>query len=170
MSRSTNVTATRSETIRQMIDEQYATLEEYCQTQTLVGNMLVTNTTTNQQRPPGHNSRNPHDTRQDLSRALQQLRTLLCQLQTNSHQWHQLLLADHDTPDQLEPELYAALLQHVERYVRILKTVYQPYHANGIPVTTTTTHNRNESNTVALASLRASGVRVQELLSTRSDS
>ena len=142
--------------IHAMIDHQYTIIEDYCQTQTLVGNLLLTTKAavgTSQRRRPDSNK---------LSQAIQQLRKCLQTVQQDADSWNQLLLELFE--GDANPNLFPVIQQHVALSQRVLQTIHQPYHANGIPVSTATNTNRHETNTVALATLRASGARLKDAL------
>ena len=171
------------QTSRTMLDDQYAHMEDYCQAQTIVNNLILSSqqkgksssqTTTTSQR---HNHGNNHDL---LLQSLCHLKISLQKVKEDRKSW-QLLVAslshnnddddsdnEHDTASSNSKQKYIQLLleQHLALSERALQTIYQPYHTNGIIATgrVGNGNRRHEANTLALATLRASAARVLDTL------
>lgn len=129
--------------LRNVLNQQYLHAEYYCNAQTKLQNSLLQQ---NQQT----SKHGMESTVLELSAAVQDVQQDLETLRTIAM----------DLPSRTQ----ALLKDHVELSKRVVMTIYEHggmYHPNGIPAT----KDNIEIKTVALASLRASKVRLEQRLS-----
>ncbi|CAB9515780.1 hypothetical protein SEMRO_738_G195230.1 [Seminavis robusta] len=159
--------------IIQALQVQYAHVEEYCQAQTKLGNLLVTRGKEETKAaaipiPVGHQE---FQAIQSLDQVIQQVREDTVALETLVELYHQEEQEEDDiTSDEpimtISHHVQLLMKKHLDLSRRVLQTVREPFHSNGIPNVTISTRQQGGSNNqvqlVALATLRASMARLAE--------
>jgi hypothetical protein len=194
--------------LRQFIDKQYSHMEDYCQNQIILQNCLATNHSNSNTNSISHSNIATGSGEIMIIQAIQNVQISLTRVR-NDYQWLQDFIQEainttatatttdtknnhHDTKTKADDntsfitgifmtETTIALLQkHLQVTKRVIKTVQDKYHSNGIPMVTTGNNNSSSSSssssnynplqptnsqeikTIALATLRASSANLME--------
>lgn len=178
--------------LRQFIDKQYSHMEDYCQNQIRLQNCLATNHSSNiAGAPPMFDAADGPAEIIIIIQAIQNVQIALTRVR-NDYQWLQDYIQeiinitkttknhrdtkkktnDNIMTDIIMTETTIALLQkHLQVTKRVIQTVQDKYHSNGIPMVAVTGNNNNndmmptnsqEIKTIALATLRASSANLIE--------
>jgi hypothetical protein len=150
---------TTQDKILATLEAQYTHVEAYCDAQTSLGNVYI------------QRGKSQEATTRTIHPYLQLEQpspeyTALQQVRTSLHAIHQDWQIIHQLLEELnhnDKEIHAMLLRHVALSKRVLQTVQDRYHRNGIPILTSS-QSSLERKTVALATLRASIARIQQAI------
>ena len=150
---------TLSQRIAVTLEHQYAHVAAYCDAQTTLGNILV------------HRGRDPKARKIDpllvVPRPPEEFNAVVTiqTARTNlKNDWVAIQELIQETTSS-NTAIHTLLEQHWKLSRRVVQTVHDPYHRNGIPVVTDVRReDPNERKTVALATLRASVARLQEAM------
>ena len=136
--------------LRKLLLEQYQHLEEYCNAQTRLHNILIDNKSTSQQKwDKVLYDHKLQQTTLDLNDCIKKVKSDLIEIDK------QLLI--HTNNSSLDRNACEALQQHLTRSRRVVQTIFESggqLHGCGIPAKKG--NNDHDSKLVALASLRAS--------------
>lgn len=163
-------TTTSKDKILSLLENQYAHVEAYCDAQTTLHNTLV-----NRGSSKGSATQKKHPVHPYLDLTLHQppeeykavmnIQKSLNSIKGNWTALQELVETDKDNDTNRNPIIASLLQNHMALSRRVVKTVQDPYHRNGIPTTSSGGgENSTERKTVALATLRASMARIQEAL------
>ena len=145
-----------------LLQYQYDHVEEYCNAQTNLNNILIQRT---------DNNTNTYTSSRNLSvllvPAISNLQEKLAYVQNDLTSLEEFVQTCEQHSISSRSVSLSLLQQHVERSRRVLKTVYEPYHVNGIQFpskqkTVMSGLDSIETKTIALASLRASIIKLQQ--------
>ena len=151
---------TLEDKIRTTLETQYAHVESYCDAQTTLGNLLI-NRGKDTPQPKLH----PHllavPPPPDEYTACLTIQQALSNIRQD---WNNLQELLEETQNHNHSGVHSLLQQHWSLSKRVLQTVQDVYHRNGIPIPTNRTVDPTERKTIALATLRASIARIQQAM------
>jgi hypothetical protein len=161
--------------IMHALELQYTHIHDYCQAQTKLSNLWMSRGGGRDKSPLGCQvqQQQQQQTIHEVDKAIQHVRHDMVALQTLSDLYEQQQQDDDDDDDDdsteiIVPHVQSLLKKHIALSRRVIQTVQEHYHANGIPNNSQGLQQQQQSSSqnscklVALATLRASIARIKE--------